>query len=67
MSRLKFDKAATRAVMKLLDSASRKHGLAQVKHAATKWANGQRDKARLLKQRAALERQLTEVSRALSR
>ena len=63
----KYDKAATRAVMKLLDSATRKHGLPTVKHAATKWANGQRDKARLLKQRTALEKQLAEVSKALTR
>lgn len=63
----KFDKAATRAVMKLLDGATKKHGLTTVKHAATKWANGQRDKARLLKQRAALEKELAEVGRALTR
>lgn len=63
----KFDKAAMRSVMKALDSATRKHGLALVRHAATKWNNGQRDQARLVKQRAMLEKQLAEVSQRLAR
>jgi hypothetical protein len=60
-----FDKKQTKAVMSALDAATRKYGLPLVKHAATKWCNGQRDKARLLKQRAALEKQLAEVSTKL--
>jgi len=63
----KFDKTAMRSVMKALDAATKKHGLALVKHAATKWSNGQRDKARLLKQRVTLEKELAEVSKQLSR
>ena len=63
----KFDKTATRSVMKSLDAAAKKHGLALVKHAATKWATGQRDKARLIKQRAVLEKELAEVSKQLTR
>jgi hypothetical protein len=54
-----------RAVMKALDAATRKYGLIQVKHAATKWGNAQRDRARIIKRRKELERELAEVSKQL--
>lgn len=63
----RFDKVATRSVMKALDAATKKHGLSLVRHAATKWNNGQRDKARLVKERAALEKKLADVAKQLSR
>jgi hypothetical protein len=52
-------------VMRWLDSAAKKNGLSDVRHAATKWATAQRDKARLAKERAALERKLAEVQQRL--
>ena len=67
MRKERFSKAITHSVLRLLDNAARKHGLAEVKHAATKWTNGQRDKARLLKEQAALTRELAEVSKRLSK
>ena len=67
MSQAKWDKLAVRAVIKALDALTRKHGLIQVKHAATKWGNAQRDKARILKRRKELESELAEVSKQLSR
>ena len=63
----KYDKAATRLIMKTLDAAARKHGLPTARHAATKWNTGQQAKARLLKQRQELEKELAEVSKRLSR
>ena len=52
--------------MKLLDNAVRKHGLAEVRHAANKWGNAQRAKISLGKARKALERRLDEVNRKLA-
>ena len=52
-------------VMRWLDGMAKKNGLTDVKHAAVKWATAQRDKLRLAKQRAALERELAEVNKRL--
>ena len=56
---------AFKAVLKTLDSAAKAYGLREVKSAATRWVNGQRDKFRLSKERAALEKQLAEVTKRL--
>lgn len=65
MGKNKFDKKQTKAVMRLLDSAANKYSLPLVKSVAMKWCNAQRDRTRLAKQRAALEKQLAEVSARL--
>lgn len=67
MRKSRYDTTVTQAVMRGLEDAAKEHGVPLVRYVATKWANGQRDKARLLKQRAALEKQLTEVSKKLRR
>lgn len=67
MANRKFDKEATSAIMKTLGEFAKEHGVLLVRHAATKWANGQREKARLLQQRAELEKELADVSKRLSR
>lgn len=67
MASRKFDKEATKAIMAALDGFAKQHGVVLVRHGATKWANGQREKARLLQQRAELEEELAAVSKRLSR
>ena len=67
MKKTKFDKVIEKKVLSLLDIAAKKHGITNVRHATNKWANAQRDKARLAKQRVALERELVEVYKRLSR
>ena len=62
----KFDPAIYKAVRKFLDGIAKKHGLKAARHAATKWGNGQREKASLLKQREALSRSLADVSKRLA-
>lgn len=66
MARKKSESPAFKAVLKLLDAAARKHGMSETRRASNRWSIGQRDKARLAKQRAALERQLAEVTKRLS-
>lgn len=61
----KFDAQKEKSVIKLLDTATKKYGLRDVRHAANKWCIGQRDRLRLAKQSAALEKQLAEVNRRL--
>jgi hypothetical protein len=61
----KYNAVTVKSVMRWLDGMAKKHGLSDVRHAATKWATAQRDKARLAKDRAALERQLAEVNKRL--
>lgn len=63
----KFDKVATRSVIKALDGFARKYELPTARHAATKWNSGQQAKVRLAKQRAALEKELAEVNKRLAR
>jgi len=67
MARKRADSASVKAVIKLLDHAAKKHGLAEVRRAANRWAIGQRDKLRLARQRVALERELAEVNKRLGR
>lgn len=64
-SKKKVDSPATKAVISLLDKAAKQYGLSEVRRAANRWASGQRDKLRLAKQRAALERELAEVNKRL--
>jgi len=64
--RSKCDPAIYKAVKKFLDWSERKHGVKATRWATNKWVNGQREKTSLLKQRAALERSLAQVSKRLS-
>jgi hypothetical protein len=66
MRKPKFDKKTEKALIKLLDGASKKFGLNEVRHAANKWCDGQRAKASLAKARAELEKKLAEVNSKLS-
>jgi hypothetical protein len=63
----KWDKVATRVVMRQLDRFARKYGLPTARHAVTKWNTGQQAKVRLAKQREKLEQELAEVNKRLSR
>lgn len=63
----KFDKATTRTIMKALDGFARRYDLATARHAVSKWNAGQQAKARLAKQRQALEKELADVNRRLAR
>lgn len=65
--KVKFEKRLVSQIMRTLDKAATKSGFPLVKHAATKWATGQRDKARLLRARQELEQELAEVSEKLRR
>ena len=60
--RTRYDKAKVKPIIKMLDAAARKYGMKDVKYAANRWVNAQREKASLNKQRALLEKQLSEVS-----
>ena len=61
----KFDKTKEKALIKLLDTAVRKYGLLDVRHAANKWATVQRARHSLAKKRAALQRELEQVNQKL--
>lgn len=62
----KYDKKSEKTIMKFLDGLTKKHGLTEVRHAANKWCNAQRDRASLAKARKALEDKLAEVNRKLA-
>lgn len=62
----KYDKKTEKALLKLLDGASKKFGLREVRHAANKWCEAQRAKASLSKARAELEKRLEDVNRKLT-
>lgn len=57
----KWNKQAQRLVFRFLDKAVKRFGIKDVRHATSKWSNGQRDRARLLKQSNALKRELAQV------
>jgi len=63
--RQKVEKKVVKAMFRQLDALQRKHGSMESRYVITRWLNGQRDKSRLAKQRAALERELAEVTRRL--
>jgi hypothetical protein len=65
--KVKFEKHPVSQIMRALDKSATKLGLPLVRYAATKWATGQRDKARLLRARHELEQELAEVSEKLRR
>mgnify|MGYP001561747693 CR=1 FL=1 len=62
-----FDRGIEKAVIRLLDNSARKHGMKEVRHAANKWSKAQGDKISLGKKQKALEAQLAEVQRRLTR
>ena len=66
MRKNRFDKKTEKALVRLLDNASKKYSLTEVRHATNKWCNAQRDRASLAKARAELEKRLSEVNRKLS-
>ena len=66
MRKSKYDKKSEKEIMRLLDVAVKKHGLAEVRHAANKWCCAMRAKASLAKARRELEHRLEEVNRKLA-
>lgn len=66
MRKPKFDRVKEKAIIHMLDSAAKKYGLADARHAANKWCGAQRVKARLAKQQRELKKQLAEVNKKLA-
>ncbi len=62
----RYDMVAAKTIMHLLDGASKKHGLQTTKYAATKWASMQASRARMLKDKAALEKELAAIQAKLA-
>ena len=67
MNKPKRNDSTTKSIIKILDGIAKRRGLNTTRHAVNKWAQAQRDKLRLTKQSAALQKQLEEVNRRLSR
>ena len=60
------EKKIVKSIMKQLDAIQRKHGSLIARRAINRWATGQRDRARLAKERAQLEKKLAEVNQRLT-
>ena len=60
------EKKVLKSIMKQLDAIQRKHGLFLARRATSRWLTGQRDRSRLAKERAALEKKLAEVNQRLN-
>lgn len=67
MKKSKHNAVATKAIITLLDVAAKKHGMKDTRYAVNKWASGQRDRLRLTKQSAVLQKQLAEVEKRLGK
>lgn len=65
MKKSRYDKLKEKAVMKLLDQAVMKYGMADVRHGAMKWGNAQRRKIVLVRQQKQLEADLSAVREEL--
>lgn len=63
----KYNAVTIAMVVRWLDNMAKKSGLPDVRHAALKWVTAQQAKARLAKQRAALEKELAEVNHRLGK
>lgn len=62
---MKFDKATEKLILRQLDQAAKKHGLAVMRHAINKWAAVQRDKASITKEQRELQKRLAELNKRL--
>lgn len=59
------EKKFVKSILKQLDAIQRKHGLLLARRAISRWLTGQRDRSRLAKERAILEKKLAEVNQRL--
>jgi hypothetical protein len=60
------EKKIVKVIMRQLDAIQRKQGSFLARRAINRWLTGQRERSKLTKERALLEKKLAEVSQRLS-